>query len=284
MIKTSQKHTSPNALRVHLNSNDKIVRQSSVSAIQVTSSQRNFVIQDPIGEQVTISLVIGNYTSIEEFVAMVLDVMQESLPGIADDIDIDIFEVSGSRRLSFVFPVSTLGYQINFVGVSNAAFNQLGFSGSQNYTATERGNIDAPLSPRFTTVTTSTSSQKGISFNVEGMINFMQNFDMDRPIYVQLESFISELTPSNRIFSLIWNELSSNGQFGSSQQMQKTLANVLINGNGDVMTSGSLGVAVLPSMILSKRTWTFQLLRCNGSEINVDSELRDFLMTLCFYQ
>ena len=274
---------------MHFNSENKIETATTVTtrSIVVPSTNNTFSVLSSLdGITATITLTPGTYLTILDFASMVYDKM---LDGIREILDVQIFGTAPNEKLSFVFDTINGTNTYTFVGASSPALSLMGFYTGQDVTSDSRGIINAPVIPRYTsnTITTTNGNPDEVRFDVSNLKNLISKFDPDRPLYLSLESFYSEKTPTTgaRMFSFIWNEMPGSSQFGTNAKQAMCLSHLYANaGTMTTTTYDTLGITILPSQLVSNNTWSFKCLMADDSVVDLESILGAFMFTLVIYQ
>lgn len=130
--------------------------------------------------------------------------------------------------------------------------------------------------------------------NLEG---FYDAFDQSRPIYVALENFVAQTTPSYGVYYLSWENMPVIGQQYATTwspirraHMNNVLA--ILNGLGTthkVASSDWLGIRLNPTQLLANTQWTFRVSQYNGVAISggsasVPVDIGNYMFTLVFWQ
>jgi hypothetical protein len=140
-----------------------------------------------------------------------------------------------------------------------------------------------PLRMIFSSVDRTTVAYHESSFNVD-IGNFIDRFDMTRPVYAAVESLVLEnVTPSADVVCLVW--VNSTNDTWSSNRILNQCIGMARSGVSDMgrLTRDTLGTP-LNRGVLVGGMWTFMFTDVEGNAV-LDADLNQgYLFTLVLWQ
>lgn len=290
MMSSKQHERAPNSLRVHLSSNDyaqisHTTTTTTSAGIVVTSSNNTFKLIDTVNWPLDPYIIVipnGTYTTQEAFLTALQNAVNAVLR--ADDSILINFSVF-NNRLRVQLPVSSPPWKISFLNIVNSAATIMSFNLNSELSATVSNGVlysqNTFSIPTGSTSTTSTSNVTTDKFSVD-LTEYQCTFDKDRPVYVAVETFVSELSPGY-CYSLVWDDAPIWRMTGSSQKVKKALQHIRGNTVNNNLTADALGMLVDFPVACNTKEWSIRFTKHDGTDVDV-ADLGHWLCTLVFYQ